>query len=256
MARSLTPTPGCAKEARGSEASRQGRRLFSQTPFAMRRECVVAQLNPTPGSAKEARGSGKPSARVGGFFREHLSPCDESAWWHSLTQHPEARKRRGGAGSQPPGSEAFFANTFRHATGDGQLGPFHAGSPLFMPSLHAMKPVPSAPLCRYCAQIDPFLYSGVQDVMPIDGAIRLSQAADDVPNPVGDRPGGRLCDVIPRDSPRCTANIITERTPPGNRKTRPGSPQRPAVAFDSLGLGDITHPFLAGPHPRCQSTVQ
>ena len=27
-----------------------------------------------------------------------------------------------------------------------------------IPSLHAMKPLPSAPLCRYCAQIDPFLY--------------------------------------------------------------------------------------------------
>ena len=44
------------------------------------------------------------------------------------------------------------------------------------------------------------LYSGVQNVVPIDGAIRISQGADDVPNPVGDRPGGRLCDVIPRDS--------------------------------------------------------
>ena len=29
-----------------------------------------------------------------------------------------------------------------------------------IPSLHAMKPLPSAPLCRYCARIDPFLYTG------------------------------------------------------------------------------------------------
>ena len=51
--------------------------------------------------------------------------------------NPNTRKRERGEGerSQPPGSEAFFGNTFRHATGDGQLGPFHAGSPLFMPSL-------------------------------------------------------------------------------------------------------------------------
>ena len=123
------------KRARGEgkrETSRQGRRLFSGTPFAMRR-------------GRAAR--------------------------------PISRR----------------------------IPSLHAMKPV---SIHAMKPLPSAPLCRYCAQIDPFLYSpsipslysGVQNVVPIDGAIRLSQAADDVPNPVGDRPGGRLCDVIPRDS--------------------------------------------------------
>ena len=33
----------------------------------------------------------------------------------------------------------------------------HAMKPV---SIHAMKPLPSAPLCRYCARIDPFLYTG------------------------------------------------------------------------------------------------
>ena len=70
----LNPNTLNAKEAKGErEASRQGRRLFSGTPFAMRR-------------GRAAR--------------------------------PISRR---------------------------------------IPSLHAMKPLPSAPLCRYCAQIDPFL---------------------------------------------------------------------------------------------------
>ena len=126
MAQLTANTRKCARGEGEREASRQGRRLFSGTPFAMRR-------------GRAAR--------------------------------PISRR----------------------------IPSLHAMKPV---SIHAMKPLPSAPLCRYCAQIDPFLYSysGVQNVVPIDGAIRLSQAADDVPNPVGDRPGGRLCDVIPRDS--------------------------------------------------------
>ena len=166
--------PNTRKRERGKgerEASRQGRRIFSGTPFAMRR-----------GTGAMRRGTGS-SAH---FTPDPLSSCHETC--------------------------------------------------------HAMKPVPSAPLCRYCAQIDPFLlqrrsnysgvqttaafkYSGVQNVVPIDGAIRLSQAADDVPNPVGDRPGGRLCDVIPRDShpqiPR--PDLLTPLNPQTN-ELRMGAP--------------------------------
>ena len=93
--------PNIRKCARGEgerEASRQGRRLFSGTPFAMRR-------------GRAAR--------------------------------PISRR----------------------------IPSLHAIKPV---SIHAMKPLPSAPLCRYCAQIDPFLYSGVQNVVPIDGAIRTN----------------------------------------------------------------------------------
>ena len=121
--------PNIRKRARGEgerETSRQGRRLFSGTPFAMRR-------------GRAAR--------------------------------PISRR----------------------------IPSLHAMKPV---SIHAMKPLPFHRL--HCAvtvpRLIPSLYSGVQNVVPIDGAIRLSQAADDVPNPVGDRPGGRLCDVIPRDS--------------------------------------------------------
>ena len=76
--------PNIRKRARGEgerEASRQGRRLFSGTPFAMRR-------------GRAAR--------------------------------PISRR----------------------------IPSLHAMKPV---SIHAMKPLPSAPLCRYCAQIDPFL---------------------------------------------------------------------------------------------------
>ena len=41
--------------------------------------------------------------------------------------NPNIRKcarGEGGAGSQPPGSEAFFGNTFRHATGPGSSAHF------------------------------------------------------------------------------------------------------------------------------------
>ena len=133
MTRSLTPTPGSAKEARGSEASRQGRRLFSRTPFAMRRECVVAQFNPTPGSAKEARGSGKPAARVGGFFREHLSPCDESAWWHSLTPTPGSAKEARGSGKPAARVGGFFREHLSPCDGGRAARPISRR----IPSLHA-----------------------------------------------------------------------------------------------------------------------
>ena len=78
--------PNIRKRARGEgkrETSRQGRRLFSGTPFAMRR-------------GRAAR--------------------------------PISRR----------------------------IPSLHAMKPV---SIHAMKPLPSAPLCRYCAQIDPFLYT-------------------------------------------------------------------------------------------------
>ena len=129
----------------------------------------------------------------------------ESTSWHTLT-HPASAQEARGSGKPAARVEAFFGNTFRHATGAGQLGPFHAGSPsscheTCFHSCHETSSIGSTvPLL--CPDDPSFLsfYSGVQNVVPIDGAIRLSQAADDVPNPVGDRPGGRLCDVIPRDS--------------------------------------------------------
>ena len=122
--------PNIRKRARGEgerETSRQGRRLFSGTPFAMRR-------------GRAAR----PISR-----RIPSSSCHETCF-HSC-----------------------------HETSS--IG---STVPLLCPDR-------SLPLHRY---------TGIQNVVPIDGAIRLSQAADDVPNPVGDRPGGRLCDVIPPDS--------------------------------------------------------
>ena len=76
-------------------------------------------------------------------------------------QHPEVRKRLGGAGSQLPGSEAFFREhliAMRRGRAarpiSRRIPSIHAIKPV---SVHAMKPLPSAPLCRYCAQIDPFL---------------------------------------------------------------------------------------------------
>ena len=72
--------------------------------------------------------------------------------------NPNIRKRARGEGERETsrqGRRLFSGISFAMRRG-------RAARPISrrIPSLHAMKPVPSAPLCRYCAQIDPFLYTG------------------------------------------------------------------------------------------------
>ena len=109
--------------------------------------------------------------------------------------NPNTRKRERGEGEREAsrqGRRFFSGIPFAIRRGTGSSAHF---TPDPLSSCHETGSIdPTVP------RLIPSLYSGVQNVVPIDGAIRLSQAADDVPNPVGDRPGDRLCDVIPRDS--------------------------------------------------------
>ena len=93
-----------------------------------------------------------------------------------------------------------------------------------------MKPVPSAPLCAVAVpRLIPSLGSAAfQKVVSIDRAIRLSQAVDDFPNPVSDRPRGRLCDAVSRDShpqiPRPDLLTPPQSSPSSDERAQDGRP--------------------------------
>ena len=82
---------------------------------------------------------------------------------HLNRQHPEGARGEGEREASRQGRRLFSGTPFAMRRGRAarpisrRIPSLHAMKPV---SIHAMKPLPSAPLCRYCAQIDPFLYTG------------------------------------------------------------------------------------------------